>query len=961
MKRFTLIAITLFLFALATQAQTGQIKGLLTDSSAAHPLPDATVALLNGRDSSLASTAFTDKKGAFSFSGVALGNYRIYITFLGYKPIFKSVTLSAADPVLDMGTIELKGKGLLLNEVEIIQEVPPIVVKKDTLEFNAGSFKTRENAVVEDLLKKLPGVTVDKDGTITAQGETVKRVLVDGKPFFGDDPKLATKNLPTDIIDKIQLIDRKSDQAQFTGIDDGNTEKTINITIKKDKKKGFFGRASAGYGDNDRFAVNASLNSFRDDKQMSFLGSGNNVNNLGYTFNDVFNFSGGGSGGGGGGGGGGRAGGGGRGAAQSTISNLGGNSTTGITRNWNAGFNYNQDINSKLKLSGSYFINDTRTETKRTSDRQTFLPDTTYYYNQQSGSVTDNKNHRLNMRMEYQIDSMHSLIVTPTFSYSDGGTTSSNTYQSLDENKVQTIDGVSNNRSHATSPNFSTNALFRKKFNKIGRTLSANLTFGYNTTDRQNFFKTQDTHLGSDTTDAYFTGYDRMTQADNKGRNMGVRLTYTEPLMKDRFLELSYAWNNNYSSSNNLTYDVNGDNGKYDRLNDSLSNIFENTFTTQQAGIDIRTQKLKYDYTFGLNVQFASLLNDNVSRKTRIDQHTVNFYPSAQFNYNFQKGKRLRLRYNGSTTQPTVTQLQPLPDLTSSLYVQQGNPDLKPSFQHSLNLGYNTFNNSTFRGFFTGINASLTSNKIVNANRVDTSGKQYTKPMNANGAYNLSAYAVNSLPIKKLNTTVSLNTNFNYSRDVSFVSGRNDFDRLARTYTQNFGVTQGINFNYTYKELFDFSTSANVNYSGARYAVQPNNNTNYFNYSFAFDYNVNLPLGFIIGSDITYTLNAGRAEGYNVDVTMLNAFVSKSVFKNKRGLIKLSGYDLLHQNVSIARNTGENYIEDVNNMVLQRYFMLSFTFFINKFAGSGNGNGNERRRMGAPGMRMGAPMMMPRG
>lgn len=281
MKRFTLIAITLFLFALTTQAQTGQIKGLLTDSSAAHPLPDATVALLNGRDSSLAATAFTDKKGAFSFSGVSLGNYRIYITFLGYKPIFKSVTLSAADPVLDMGTIQLKGKGLLLNEVEIIQEVPPITVKKDTLEFNAGSFKTRENAVVEDLLKKLPGVTVDKDGTITAQGETVKRVLVDGKPFFGDDPKLATKNLPTDIIDKIQLIDRKSDQAQFTGIDDGNTEKTINITIKKDKKQGFFGRASAGYGDNDRFAVNASLNSFRDNKQLSFLGSGNNVNNLG--------------------------------------------------------------------------------------------------------------------------------------------------------------------------------------------------------------------------------------------------------------------------------------------------------------------------------------------------------------------------------------------------------------------------------------------------------------------------------------------------------------------------------------------------------------------------------------------------------------------------------------------------------------------------------------------------------
>jgi len=959
MKRITLIATILFSFALTTQAQRAQIKGLLTDSSATHPLPDATVALLNGRDSSLASTAFTDQKGAFSFAGVAPGSYRVYITFLGYKPVFKSITVPTDQPVVDMGTIQLKGKGLLLNEVEIIQEVPPVVVKQDTLEFNAGSFKTRENSVVEDLLKKLPGVTVDKDGTITAQGETVKRVLVDGKPFFSDDPKLATKNLPADIIDKIQLIDRKSDQAQFTGIDDGNTEKAINITIKKDKKKGIFGRASAGYGDNDRFAVNASLNSFKDNRQLSFLGSGNNVNNLGYTFNDVFSFNGN-SGGGGGGGGGGRAGGGGRGAAQSTISSLGGNSPTGITRNWNAGFNYNQDLNSKVKINASYFINDTRTETKRTSNRQTFLSDTTYYYNQQSGSVSNNNNHRVNMRVEYQIDSMHSLIVTPTFSYTKGSSNSLNTYQSLDENKVQTIDGVSNNRSQATSPNFNTTALFRKKFHKIGRSLSANFSFGYNTTDRQNYFKTTDTHLATDSTDAFHTGYDRMTNADNMGRNLGVRLTYTEPLMKDRFLELSYALNNNYSNSKNLTYDVNGDNGKYDKLNDSLSNIFENTFTTQQAGIDIRTQKLKYDYTFGLNVQFASLLNDNVSRKTQINQHTVNFYPSASFNYNFQRGKRLRFRYNGSTSQPTVTQLQPLPDLTSSLYVQQGNPDLKPSFSHNINMGYNVFNNSTFRGFFTGLNASMVSNKIVNANRVDTSGKQYTKPINSSGAYNVSAYAVNSIPIKKLNTSISLNASANFGRDVSFTGSNTSFDRLKKSFTRNFGLTQGVSFNYTYKELFDFSTSANINYSGARYDIQPANNTNYFNYAFSFDYNVNLPLGIIIGSDITYTLNAGRAEGYNVDVTMLNAFISKSVFKNKRGQIKLTGYDLLHQNVSISRNTGENYIEDVNNMVLQRYFMISFTYFINKFANGGNNNG-DRRRMAPPGMRMGSPMMMQRG
>jgi hypothetical protein len=941
MKRISLITAFLFLFVLITKAQQGQIKGLLTDSSAVTPIADATVALLNGRDSSLAATVFTDKKGAFSIPGVALGDYRVYITYLGFKPIFKSLTVTAANPVVDMGNVQLKGKGITLNEVEIVQEIPPVVVKVDTLEFNAGSFKTRENSVVEDLLKKLPGVTIDKDGVITAQGETVKRVLVDGKPFFGDDPKLATKNIPADIIDKIQLIDRKSDQAQFTGIDDGNTEKTINITIKKDKKHGVFGRASAGYGNDDHFAANASVNSFRETSQLSFLGSGNNVNNIGYTAQDVFNFSSGNSGGGGGGRGGGR------GASGSTINSLGGNNSTGITRNWNAGLNYNEDFGTKLKINGSYLVSDTRVQNQMTSAKQTFIGDSSYYYNQNSGSLANTTNNRINMRMEYQIDSLHSLVITPTFTYTDGNNTSGNSYQSLDINKVKTIEGASINRSNATSPNFSTTALFRKKFHKVGRTISANFNFGYNTTTRQNYYKTSDTHVGADSTTDFLTGYDRLTNADNLGRNLGLSLTYTEPITKSRFLELTYAWNHNFSSSNNLTYDLNSASDKYDKLNDSLSNIFENVFQTQQAGINIRTQKFKYDYTIGVNVQFSNLDNNNVSRSTHITQHTVNYYPSASFNYNFEQGRRFRVRYSGSTTQPTVQQLQPLPDLTSSLYVQQGNPDLKPTFTHSFNIGYNAFNRSTFRGFFGNIRTSFAENKIVNANRTDTSGKQYTKPMNANGAYNIDGFMVNTIPVnKKNNSTINFNTSMSYGRDVSFSTTGADFNSAVKTFNKTFSATQGLSFNYFYKELFDVSTTASAQYSAARYDIQKTANTNYFNYSFALDFNVNFPAGIILGSDLTYTLNAGRTAGYNVDVTMLNAFISKSVFKQKQGLIKLYGYDILKRNVSISRSTGENYIQDTNNMVLQQYFMLSFTYFLKKF---GSTDKSQQRR--EPGMR----------
>jgi hypothetical protein len=945
MKRITLMTICLFLIALAAKAQSGQVKGLLTDSSATHPLEAATVALLNGKDSSLAATAFSNQKGAFSFDGVAPGSYRVYITFLGYKPVFKSITVTAGQPT-DLGTIQLKGKGLLLNEVEIVQEVPPVVVKQDTLEFNAGSFKTRENAMTEDLLKKLPGVTVDKDGTVTAQGQQVKRVLVDGKPFFGDDPKLATKNLPADIIDKIQLIDAKSDQAQFTGIDDGVNDKVINITIKKDKKKGVFGRAAAGYGTDERFSTQASLNSFRDNRQLSFLGSGNNVNNLGYTFSDAMNFSGGGGGGGGG-----------RGAAQA-ISNLGGNNQTGITRNWNAGFNYNQDMGDKLKINASYFVNDTRTQTQTQSDKQTSLvnpvtgKDTTYYYDQNQGGLTDQTNHRVNMKIDYKLDSLTSFLITPTISYNSGNSVNTNGYQSLDQNHMTTINGGSLNTSSGTSPNVGTNVLYRQKFNKPGRTISTNLQFTYNTSDKNTYNKSTDDHLDTDSTLAYTSGYNRLTTANSLNRQMSANITYTEPLMKDRFLEFNYVWNNNYSSAKNLTYDSTG-NGKYAALNDSLSNVFDNTFVQQQVGFNIRTVKFKYNYTFGLNVKFNDLENNNVSRQTDLRQRTVNWFPTASFNYDFSQAKRLRFRYNGSSTQPTVQQLQPLPDLTNSLYVQQGNPDLKPSFTHNFNLGYNGFNRSTFSGFFGNIQAQFIENKIVNANSVDTSGKQYTKPMNANGAFSLNGFGVTSVPFKKLNSSLNISTSASYGRDVSFSGAGNNSDVYVKSFTKNFSITERLDFNYTYKELFDFSTSASINYAGARYDQFPTNNTNYFNYGFMFDFNVNLPLGFIIGSDVTYTLNAGRAAGYNVDYTMLNAFVSKSLFKKKQGLIKLQGYDLLKQNVSISRTTGENYIQDTRNMVLQQYFMISFTYFLNKFGGNQGGSrrgpGGGMRMMGAPG------------
>ena len=934
-----------------------QIKGKLVDKDSKEVMPAAAVALLRSSDSSVVQTAVTDNDGNFTMSGMGNGSFRIFVTFIGYKPVYRSVIISSANPQTNLGEVGLSRKGLSLNEVEIVQEKPPVVVKQDTLEFNAGSFKTRENAVVEDLVAKLPGVTVAKDGTITAQGQQVTRILVDGKPFFGTDPKLATKNLPADIVDKVQIIDRKSDQAQFTGIDDGNIEKAINIVLKPEKRKGYFGRATAGYGTDERFAGTLTANRFRDNQQLSILGGGNNVNNLGFTAQDVFNFANGNGGGGRGGGGG---------SVKAGSVNVGGlsigSSATGVTRNWNGGINYNQDVNTKLKVSGSYFYNDSKTQKEQTSQTQYFLKtqdqrDSTYFYNAHSKGTTEGANQRADMRIEYAPDTMNSIIFTPSFTYNKGHNLNTNEYTSYDSSKTDILNkGFTQNISDATSPNISGNLLYRKKFATRGRTFSANISAGHTSTDRddQNLSNTEYALKNGD------LAYDTINQHNlqhSVTNNSGIRLTYTEPLSKTRFLELAYNYNQSSSVSSKNTFDYNKLTDRYDLLNDSLSNSFNNTSHSQQGSINIRTQKLKYGYTIGISMQDNDLKSNNISKDSVVHQHTMNFFPLALFNYNFAKGKRLQFTYRGSTTQPTVQQLQPVPDNSNPQVIQLGNPDLKTAFTHNMQLRYNSFNAVTMHGLFTNISATINENQIVNYSTNDAQGRQEIKPMNVNGNYSLNGFITNIIPVKgQQHTSFSLSTNASYSQNSSYTNGKILVDGVegfgaVKNPTRALNLKESVNFNYAYKELFDFILSGSGNYNNSSSLLQ--STTNYFDYDFGFDFNVNLPLGFIIGSDIDYSITTGRGKLYDQQIAMLNGFISKSVFKKKQGLIKIQGYDLLRQNVSISRTVTDNYIQDANNVVLQRYFMISFTYFLNKFGGNTGGNnrgpGGGRFDRGGPG------------
>ncbi|MDR6566153.1 Outer membrane receptor proteins, mostly Fe transport [Chitinophaga ginsengisegetis] len=922
------------------QAQQGKIKGQLTDSTSRDAMPAATVVLLNAKDSSVATTTMTDNKGNFELTNIADGAYRLYVSFLGYKPINKSIQINQDHKELSLGNIPMVLKGVNLNAVEILDEKPPIVVKKDTLEFNADAFKTRENAVVEDLLKKLPGVTVDKDGAITAQGETVTRVLVDGKPFFGNDPKLATKNLPANIIDKVQLIDRKSDQAQFTQIDDGQTEKTINITIKKDKKKGLFGRATAGYGTNDRYGVSLSLNRFRENQQMSLLGGGNNVNNMGYTQQDAMSFS---SAGGG-------RGGGGRGGGRGMQQLMGGGNNSGITRNWNTGLNFNQDFSKNLIVNGSYFFNDTKNNIEQKTAKQTFSTDkqgnaTTNYDNTNSTSQTDNSNNRFSARVEYTIDSFHSLIFSPTYSLTNGNSYSVTDNLSLNTNKDTLNRGLTYNDGQGHNENYGGTLLFRKRFKKAGRTLSLNFSYNNSDNDQENYVKSSINYVSADSV----VNFNQRNQINTNSRNEGVNLTYTEPLGRDRFLEANYGITKYNSNSTKYTYDYDDAKGEYNIMNDSLSNSFTNSTLNQQAGFAIRTNKLKYDYSIGLNVLFNNLENNTYSfltgKDSLITQNTVNFSPQASFNYTFSKNKRLHINYNGNTQQPSVQQLAPVPDNSNPLYIQLGNPDLKPSFTNNLSVNYNSFNNITFRGMFARLNGGYTVNKIINATTLDPeTGKQTVRPVNVNGNYNISGMVHNSIPLSKTpGQNLNTGTSVSYNKDVIVSNGINSS-------TNSLQLSQSANVSYMYKELFDVSLGGSVNFNATNYsqASAGANDTRYLDYNINTDFNINLPLGFMIGSDITCTMNRGRQAGYNLTSTMWNANVSKYVFPKKQGMIKIQGFDLLRQYISVSRTVADNYIQDVQSNVLQQYFMVSFTYFLNKFGGNTGKGERGNRMMGFP-------------
>lgn len=900
------------------QAQ-GTVSGKVLNQKDKTPIDYASIAIKKlSSDSSVVGATSTSSNGTFSIGNIGVGKYRLFVAYLGLKTLNKDFELTAANPNINLGNLEMEDTGVTLKAVEVKAEIPPVVVKKDTLEINAATLKVKENSVVEDLLKKVPGVEVSKDGTVTTQGETIKRVKVDGKDFMGNDPLLATRNLPADMVDKIQIIDEMSEQSKFSGIDDGNREKILNIVTKNGiKNKGYVGNNTVGYGTNDRYDVNLSINRFDNNQQLSLLGQFNNVNKQNF--------------------GGGLGMGGGRGMRFGGT----GQQQQGITTTNAAGINFADTYEDGTQFNASYFFNKTSLFNTNTTNSQNFIGNNLVTSIEDLESTTKRINHRLNFMVDTKLDSATSIRIQPNISYTDNSGNSLTNYDRNNPNGHAV--GSQNLITGSTAPSVSNNLLLRRKFLRRGRTLSLNVNTNINDSDADNYNKNPETLTGP--TGVNIKNLDQLN--DNKVNSFSntARLVYTEPLSKTLSMEFNYQ--NTYAHDNRqrYVYDFNSATQQYDIVNIDYSNEFENTTWTNALGFSFNTNEKKYNWNVGVAAQQTNRKNDNLTTGNILKQNFINITPTAQFRYTFSNTKRLNIRYDGRTNQPSIDQIQPVRDNTNTQSAPLGNPNLKPSFSNNFRIFYNNFDFASYRTLFLGAFITQTFNDFGNSQRIiddptsDDDGKIENGYVNVKGNYNANVFGSLGLPIIKGNKlNLQINGGLSLARSTNVSAGQDNI-------TRSFGLSNGYKLVSNF-EKFDLIAGVSGRWDRSTYTI--GQTTNYYTLSPNIDVSYMFPGNIRLQTDATYNSLTGRGAGYNTSYTQVNAYISRQFFKNK-GTFKLSVNDLFNENTGISRTASANSIVDQNFNVLKRYFMFSFTYSLSSIAGlqapnqqQGRGHGNFR-------------------
>ncbi len=944
MTRIFLSMILMCVVSSVSIAQNSTIKGTITDQKDSTLIPGATVSLLLQADSSVVKTVISDSTGNFRLYDLNADSFIVRISIVGYQDYVSFITLRDTT-VKDLGKLYLAKQGKDLGVVTVVSKTPPVVQIADTSQFSASQYKVNPDATTEDLIKKMPGITVAKDGTVTAQGEQVKKVTIDGKDFFGDDASAALKNLPSEVVDKIQVFDKLSDQAQLTGFDDGNSVKAINIVTKSGIKNGQFGRAYAGYGTDDRYSAGGNVSFFKKDRRLSFVGNFNNINQqnfasqdlLGVTSNSNNNR---------GGGGGQRGGAGGfRGGGQDNFS-VG--QSSGISKTNAAGVNYADKWGKKINVTGSYFFNNSSNDNDSKINTET-LGEDKQLSTQTGTSHTTNYNHRVNFRFEYRMDSSNSLFIIPNISFQNNKSRSLSTLQTINEAADSVNNSLANTESGRNGYNIRNNILFRHSFPKKGRSVS----LGFNTTFTKN--------NGDYTTDAFYRFYDdigaflkdsiqrQFSDNPNNGYTIGGTIAYTEPVGKKGQIQIDYNPSVQKNKADQQTFQYDYNKNDYSQFDPLLSNRFDNTITTNNAGLTYRYSKSKDEMlSVGVSYQNSRMESERIyPTQGSISQSFSNFLPNAMWRKKLSKWSNIRVFYRASTNFPSVTQLQDVVNLSNPLRVSVGNPALKQSYTHFIAGRYSYTNSKTSNSFFANIFMQTAADYISNGIWVAQSdstiqqgiilnkGSQLSKPVNLDGYRNIRTFFTYSVPVKKIKTTVNVNAGFGYAR----LPGLSNYQP---TITDNFTYNGGVVFASNISQYVDFNISYNAAVNNASTKGIDNvSDNNYVNHTIGGTVNLLNKKGWFIQNDVSGQIYDGLSGDLNQNFTLWNAAIGKKLGKNKAAELKLSVFDILGQNRSVTRTVTESYIQDTQSEVLQRYFMLTFTYNLKNFGVATKQPGND--------------------
>lgn len=949
------------------------VKVRAVEEKTGQPVAFATASVTVKGEKEALKYTLTDDQGYATVTKLKKGSYTFRVELMGYKSYVREITI---EKNMDLGTIRMADDAIALDAAQISAVGNPIIVKKDTIEYAASSFKTSDNDMLEELLKKLPGVEVEADGSITANGETIKKITIDGKTFFLDDPQLASKNIPAKIIEKVKVVEKKSDQAQFTGIDDGEEETVIDLSLRPGMMKGWFGNIMGGGGHdipgegsdmNDwRYQGAAMLGRFTDESQISIILNGNNTNNRG--FNDV---------------------------AGSMMQNMRGGRgmgrgmggwgrNNGISNTWMGGLNGAFTLlDGDMDLAGNYLYNGSDKFVEEESSKITYLDDgSRLLYDQKGTNNTFSQGHRFGVRLEHKFSENTSILFEPQFNIGSGSFNEFSDFQTYTERDGQrdsTNRGYNSNLGNSDSWSTSGFLLFRQRLGKPGRTISANIRYSFSDNNLDGFNQS----LTSVKDSAGLWGNEIVNQRfDQNSRSVSLRgrVVYTEPITEYIFFEANYQYgwsrNTSYKNTFNSGTDLMDDTGLLifnpagESIDDRYSNSILNRSITQRAGVNFSYQKKKFRAQLGASVNPTDTYNETTGHDAYRSK-VINWSPQAMLNYEFTENSNVRFFYFGWSNQPSTSQLLPVPDNSDPLNIALGNPNLNPYFNHNIRGNFRYTNKKTFTSVNARFGGSLVENAITSAQWYDPAGVQYSIPVNGPASGNVDARIMVNSPFGKTGLSIFSMTFARYNQSTSYIGTgalesskyydaenasfdyslfNQDFpdlgasDKFITNRTQTMNFTQRLRLTYR-NDFVEVTLGGRTRMSKSWYTMENSQLKATWNNQADMSMNWTIPGGINLIADLDYNWYNGYTTPQE-DEFVLNAEITKQLFK-KKFTLALKAYDILGQSKNLSVTDSANYHQEVRNNTLGRYIILSLTYRFGNF----NRNGQNRGPMGGPPIR----------